>query len=43
MIFILQFQRTALSFALVNKNKEIVKILLNHPKVDPNIKYIYKY
>lgn len=41
MIFIvLFFHKTALHIAVENENVEIVKLLLNHPKIDVNIKKI---
>lgn len=40
MFIVLFFHKTALHIAVENENAEIVKLLLNHPKIDVNIKKI---
>lgn len=40
-IFIFCFNKTALHVAVENNHLEIVRILLSHPKIDVNIKYIF--
>ena len=40
MMFSIDFQMTALHFAILRGNIEIVRLLLNRPEIDVNILYI---
>ena len=40
MKFSFLIQRTSLHMAVLHKNDEIIKLLLNNPKIDVNIKQI---
>lgn len=43
MKFLFDIYKTALHIATINNNFETVKLLLKHPNIDVNAKYIYKF
>lgn len=39
----MKFQKTALFIAVENQNLDIIKLLLDHPNIDVNIKSVFNY